>query len=155
MNILEHPLLHDVVALAHPVLYGIVTLAALYVAWSGLLRARSLHCDWKHPFPWKKHVFWGSIVLGLWGIGHLSGFAGAMFAWNTTFFEPAHAYTGVLMLPLALVGYFTGRRLDRVKKRRKLLPAIHGINNMILVILALYQLYSGYEMFHMVPWEII
>lgn len=136
--------------LIHPVVYGILLLAAAYAAWLGALRFLSLHLGKKLPFPWKKHVFWGSIVLAVWAIGPFMGFAGAQYVWGGTFIGEQHAYAGIFMLPLAVVGYLTGLRLDKVKKRRKLLPAIHGINNILLLILALFQVYSGIDLVYMV-----
>lgn len=47
------------------------------------------------------------------------------------------------MLPLCVIGYMTGYRLDKEKRRRKWLPLVHGVNNLVLVALALWQLWTG------------
>jgi len=49
------------------------------------------------------------------------------------------------MCPLIVVGFSTGYYLYRFKKKRILLPLIHGLNNTILFLLAIYQVYSGWQ----------
>jgi cytochrome b subunit of formate dehydrogenase len=119
----------------------------------GFQRFRSLHLQQKCSFPWKKHVFWGTLVLSAWILGPFTGLAGAYSAWRESFmaFNVMHIYVGFVMLPLAIVGYLTGRRLDKVRKRRKWLPVVHGVNNILLLILAFWQIYSGMPLLDFLP----
>jgi len=48
------------------------------------------------------------------------------------------------MMPLILFGLISGHYMNRVKKKRTILPLMHGINNLIVVILAVWQIKSGW-----------
>ena len=54
-----------------------------------------------------------------------------------------HAKVGLAMLPFLAFGLITGLYLDRVKKKRKVLPFLHGLNNLTLLVLALVQAWLG------------
>ena len=116
----------------------------LYVLWLGYCRFLSLHCGRRVSFNWKRHVHVGTVALALWAAGPVLGLFGAQLVWGGTFIAETHAWTGIAMLPLALIGYFTGRTLDKVRRRRKWLPMAHGINNLLLVLLSLAQAYTGW-----------
>jgi len=127
----------------HPVLQFVATLIGLYAMYLGWVRFQAAHMGRKMVFPWKPHVKWGTVALGIWAAGSLLGLAVARLAWSSVFITGAHAWVGLLMVPLCAVGYLTGQRMDVVKKRRKLLPLVHGANNLLLVVLALWQLWTG------------
>lgn len=128
---------------SHPLvqLFALVcSIPAVLFGWKRFLAA---HCGQKCLFPWKQHVRWGTYAIGLWLGGGLLGSLLAWVYWHNLFLTGVHAYVGLLMLPLCLTGYATGHRLDAVKKRRRWLPLVHGVNNLLLVALALWQLWTG------------
>lgn len=127
----------------HPVLQFTATLAGLYVMYFGWVRFQSAHLGRKLVFPWKQHVKWGTITLAVWAAGGLGGMGVARMAWSNSFLTGVHAWVGLVMIPLCAVGYLTGQRLDAVKKRRKWLPLLHGANNLLLVVLSLWQIWTG------------
>jgi len=49
-----------------------------------------------------------------------------------------------VMLPLILFGLFSGLYMDHKKQKRKLLVLIHGLTNIIVLVLAFYQISSGW-----------
>ena len=49
----------------------------------------------------------------------------------------------MILLPLGLFGIFSGLLLYVNPKQRKFLPAIHGINNLVVLFLALAQIITG------------
>ncbi len=61
----------------------------------------------------------------------------------------AHYTVSAVMAALIGAGYASGHLLDRVKKRRKYLHIFHGLNNTVLLALALYQVWSGWGLLHM------
>jgi hypothetical protein len=128
----------------HPAVQFASTMLALYVIYSGVQRFRSLHLHTRASFAWKRHVWMGMLVLLLWSIGLIGGFVVTRNVWYTNFITGVHAKVAVGMCPLIVVGFATGFYLNRFKKKRKLLPLIHGLNNACLFLLAMYQVYSGW-----------
>ena len=122
----------------------------LYALWLGYRRFLSLHLGRRVSFDWKLHGHLGTVVLALWAIGPVLGLLGAQISWGGTFIAKTHAWTGIAMLALALFGYFTGRTLDKVRRRRKWLPLAHGINNVVLVLLSIAQAWTGWGLLSMV-----
>jgi len=53
-----------------------------------------------------------------------------------------------VMLPLILFGLFSGLYLNYKKGKRMLLPILHGINNLVVLILSLYQVSSGWWVYN-------
>ena len=129
----------------HPAVQLASTLVAIYVIYSGIQRFRSLHMHTRVKFSWKQHVSLGMLVLLLWATGLAAGFVITRNVWYTTFITGLHAKVAVLMCPLIAIGFATGFHMNRVKKKRILLPLIHGLNNTLLFLLAIYQVYSGWQ----------
>ena len=127
----------------HPVLQLACTLLALYVMWLGVRRFRAAHLKHKVMFNWKRHVLLGKIVLIIWFAAFVMGAASTRFIWGVSDVTGAHYLVGLAMLPLLVTGYATGHVLDKVKKRRTLLPLVHGANNALLLALALFQIWTG------------
>lgn len=98
----------------------------------------------KVAFPWKTHVRLGRWAIALWLCGGLVGAAVVRSEWGGFGVTDTHATIGYVFLLLALVGYGTGHVLDNVKKRRKVLPLVHGVVNALLVLAALVQVWTGY-----------
>lgn len=128
---------------SHPFFQVVALALSIHALLFGWRRFLSAHCGRKCVFPWKPHVYWGTWAIALWFFGGLLGFGLAWMYWSNVFLTGSHAVVGALMLPLCVIGYVTGYRLDTVKKRRKLLPLVHGVNNAVLVALALWQFWTG------------
>lgn len=128
----------------HPLWQGAATALSLYVLFLGWQRFTVLHLGRKGNFPWKRHVLLGSVALAAWCFGAAGGLAVARLEWGVFFMTETHATVGLVFVALAVFGYCSGRRLDRVKKRRFWLPLLHGANNCLLVILAFVQAWTGW-----------
>lgn len=128
----------------HPVWQAAATCGALFVLFLGWQRFCILHFRGKGTFAWKRHVFLGKIVLGLWCAGAILGIVVARLEWGVSFITGTHMEIGLWFVPLAAVGYLTGSRLDKVKKRRLWLPLLHGATNTLLIALAATQAWTGW-----------
>ncbi|WP_027188662.1 DUF4079 family protein [Desulfovibrio cuneatus] len=129
----------------HPVFQVVATLLGLYALYFGWQRPRCSHVGCTVAFPWKKHVRLGRWAIALWLVGGLVGVAVVRLEWGGFGVTDAHATIGYAFLVLALVGYGTGHVLDKVKKRRTVLPIVHGVVNALLVLAALVQVWTGYS----------
>ena len=129
----------------HPTAQFVSTILAIYVIYTGIQRFRMHHLHTRVTFHWKRHVSLGIVVLLLWVIGLVGGFMVTRSFWYTTFITGLHAKIAVVMCPLIGIGFATGFYMNRVKKKRMLLPLIHGGNNTILFLLAIYQIYIGWQ----------
>jgi hypothetical protein len=74
----------------------------------------------------------------------LGGAVMSYVTWHGFLVTGTHGKVAVAMLPLILFGLFSGLYMNYRKGKRKLLPIIHGLNNMVVLILALYQISSGW-----------
>ncbi|AAS96287.1 DUF4079 family protein [Nitratidesulfovibrio vulgaris] len=128
---------------SHPLVQVIALVLSVPAVLFGWKRFLAVHCGQKCVFPWKQHVRWGTYAIALWLGGGLLGSLLVWFYWRNLFLTGVHAYVGLVMLPLCVIGYMTGYRLDKEKRRRKWLPLVHGVNNLVLVALALWQLWTG------------
>ena len=129
----------------HPITQCLATILAIYAIYSGIQRFRSAHLHAKTLFKWKRHVWIGILVMVLWPLGFAGGFIITRNFWYTNFITGAHANIGVVMCPMIVVGLLSGIYMNRVKKKRTVLPLIHGVNNALLFLLALFQVYSGWQ----------
>ena len=133
-----------VMLLFHPLIQILATFLAVYVLWLGLQRFRSQHLQQKIAFKWRPHVKLGTIAMVLWLAGLVGGLIMARIWWQGFMITGTHGKTALVMLPLLLFGLGSGLYLDHRKKKRKVLPLLHGFNNLLLLTLALYQTYSGW-----------
>lgn len=130
----------------HPLIQTLALLLSLYVLHLGWLRFKAAHLGRKGVlFPWRRHVQQGSAVLIVWTAGLLIGLGAAWWGWKTVLITGPHHRTALVMVPLLVFGYVSGLVMDRVKKRRKVLPLLHAVNNTLLVVLALSQLVTGIQ----------
>lgn len=127
----------------HPLLQIAATLLGVYVAWLGIQRFRRLHLGHQSRFDWKRHVKWGVVVMAVWSMGLLGGLAMAKLQWDVVMVTGAHYKTAFVMVPLMVFGLASGLYMDRNKASRKLLPLLHGICNLAVLLLALYQIRTG------------
>jgi uncharacterized membrane protein len=54
-----------------------------------------------------------------------------------------HGKVGLVLMPFILFGLVSGLYMNRKKKQRRVLALIHGLNNLVVLILALTQVVSG------------
>lgn len=128
----------------HPVWQATSTLLAAYVLYLGWQRFLILHGGRKGAFLWKRHVAMGSAALAAWCLGAGFGILAARLEWGMFFLTGPHAWLGLLFVPLAVFGYCSGQTLDKNRTRRFWLPLLHGVNNLLLVILAFVQVWTGW-----------
>lgn len=126
----------------HPLAQLAAILFGFYAAYLGLQRARSLHFGKSIRFLRERHVLTGAIGL----IAMLGGTAAGFIMVNRYLLEPdmaLHATVAMIMLPLGLFGVFSGFFLYLNPGKRVVLPAVHGINNLVILALALVQILTG------------
>lgn len=130
----------------HPVLQTLAVLVSVYVLYLGWVRFRFAHMGVKGIiFQWKRHVQQGLAVMCVWLLAFVIGLGAAWWGWKSVFITDLHYQVGLLMLPLIVFGLGSGLRMDRVKAKRTTLPLAHGAVNALLVLLALWQLYTGVQ----------
>jgi uncharacterized membrane protein YfcA len=126
----------------HPVAQFGAILLAFYAAYLGFQRTKSLHYNKTTQFLRKRHAIVGFIGL----ISMLGGIAAGLFMVNRYLVSPdmgLHVAVAMILLPLGLFGIFSGLLLYLNPKQRRFLPAIHGINNLVVLFLALAQIITG------------
>lgn len=132
----------------HPIFQCVATLVALYVLYLGLGRFGSLHLKRKTAFRWKRHVTLGYVSLGTWLVGMAAGATMAYLYWHGFFITGTHGRVALVMLPFVVFGLVSGLYMARNKQKRKALPLIHGLNNLVAVILAFTQVKSGWWVYN-------
>lgn len=128
----------------HPVIQGSATLLALYVFFLGVRRFRFLHLYQGVAFKWKRHVFLGKIALGAWLVGIVGGMTVVYSYWYGFLITGTHGKVALVMVPFIIFGLASGQYMNHNKKKRKVLPLIHGLSNLVLLILALTQVVTGW-----------
>jgi len=126
----------------HPIAQFAAILIAFYAAYLGLQRARSLHFGKSVRFLRERHVITGGIGL----ISMLGGIAAGSIMVNRYLLSPdlgLHEPVAMIILPLGLFGLFSGFFLYLNPRQRRILPAIHAINNLVILALALLQIVTG------------
>lgn len=127
----------------HPIIQCIGICIVAYVWWLGLKRFRMRHLGQKSRFNWKRHVRFG--ITG--SINLLIGIAGGLFvvksSWHGILITGIHGKMGLSLLPFIVFAIGSGIYMDRNKKKRTVLPLVHGIANTIILLIALSQIWSG------------
>lgn len=126
----------------HPVGQLIAILFACYAAYLGLQRTKSLHFNKTARFLRERHVIAGAIAL----ISMLGGIATGSIMVDRYLLSPdmvLHETFAMIILVLGLFGIISGFILYLKPQRRRILPAIHGINNLVILLLALAQIITG------------
>ena len=132
----------------HPLLQLCAILLAYYAGYLGLQRVRSLHFGQLVRFQRERHVLAGAVSL----LALLGGFAGGLII-AARFLHVEHGHgelhkeVAFILLPFLAIGIFTGFILYFFPGKRKILPAVHGINNLIILVLVLVQIYTGLHLF--------
>jgi len=127
----------------HPIVQISANLTAAYVFFLGVQRFRMVHLGHKAMFNWRRHVFLGKIAMILWLAGLFGGMAIVYLYWHGFLITGIHGKVAMFMLPLIIFGLGSGLYMNRYKKNRKKLDVLHGLNNLIVLIMALYQIASG------------
>jgi hypothetical protein len=138
--------------LIHPLMQLMATALVLVVMHHGIQRFRFQHLKQKAAFPWKRHVYLGTCVIAIWSAGFMGGLMVVRNYWYAVFITGVHGKVGAAMLPFMLIGIVSGWIMHSRKRRRRILPLIHGVNNLVLVLLALLQLYSGWQVLNAFVW---
>lgn len=128
----------------HPVLQTLAVAFSVYVLYLGVVRFRFAHLGHKGiVFQWKRHAQQGTAVMAVWALAFVIGLGAAWHGWHSVFITGLHHQVGLVMLPLITFGLGSGLYMDRNKAKRAALPLAHGLVNALLVLLALWQLYTG------------
>jgi hypothetical protein len=131
----------------HPVMQLLalaLALGTLVLAWPRIV---TLHLGSKRRFRRARHVLGGQLSLGIFILGAVGGAVAAHTLRGTWLAGGAHAWGGIVLLSLALFGLASGLYLAYAPPRpRKLLPALHGLVNLLVLALALWQVQSGRQM---------
>ena len=126
----------------HPVAQLAAILIGFYAAYLGFQRTQSLHYNRPVRFLRERHVIAGAIAL----VSMLGGIAAGFIMVNRYLLNPdmgLHVAIAMLILPLGVFGIFSGFFLYLNPGKPTFLPAIHGINNIIILALALVQIVTG------------
>ena len=126
----------------HPIGQLFAILLAFYALYLGYQRTKSLHYAKAARFKREHHVVAGTVAL----ISMLGGIAAGFIMVSRYLDNPEmglHVAVAMLLLPLGIFGIVSGFFLYLNPGKRTILPAIHGINNLLVLILALLQVFSG------------
>jgi len=85
----------------------------------------------------------GGIALGVLLAGMLGGIAIVYISWHGLFITGIHGKVALVMAPFIIFGLVSGLYMNHKKKQRKILPFIHGLNNLVVLIMAIGQIISG------------
>ena len=127
----------------HPIVQCLAILLALYVFFLGLTRFRLLHLHHKTVFHWRQHVALGEIALCVLLAGMAGGIIMVYITWHGLFITGIHGKIALVMAPLIIFGFISGLYMNHAKKKRRILPFVHGLNNLVVLIMAISQIISG------------
>ena len=131
----------------HPLWQLAATVLAAYVLFLGLQRFGANHLGGRTVFRWKRHVLLGQIALA----AMFLGIGGGLFAvWQSRpsiLVTGLHGLVGLVIGALIVIGYGTGLYMNRNKRKRIALPFFHGVVNLAVFVLALTQIYTGYQVY--------
>ena len=127
----------------HPLVQMIAIVLVGYTFVLGLQRFRSKHLRQPVSFAWQRHVWLGSTALLTLTGGVAAGLLIVFLFWHRLLLTGLHGRSAIVLLPFLLFGLISGWRLHTVKRKRTVLPIIHGINNTVVLGLCLLQIASG------------
>ena len=128
----------------HPIIQLSALVTASYVLCLGVQRFRFLHLHRKTTFKWKRHVVLGEIALGIFLLGMVGGMATVYLYWHGFLITGSHGKIALVMAPLVVFGLVSGLYMNVKKKKRRVLPILHGLNNLIVLFFGLIQVYTGW-----------
>ncbi|MGE4292927.1 MAG: DUF4079 family protein [Desulfovibrio sp.] len=127
----------------HPAIQLLAMFFAFHALRLGWKRFCTAHLGQKCVFPWKEHVQWGQLAEGFWLGGLALGLWAAHWTWRGFGITGAHFWIGLAMGALIVVSFASGTVMNRIKKRRRLLPLVHACAGFALAALALAELVTG------------
>lgn len=130
--------------LIHPILQCVGIVCVVYAWHLGIQRFRMQHMGQKKVrFQWKRHVRFGLLGMAIF----IAGISVALYvvktSWHAFLVTGLHGKLGLVLIPFILFAVCSGLYMDRRKKKRRILPLAHGILNTLMLLLVLYQLYTG------------
>ncbi len=135
--------------LIHPAIQTIAILIALYAFWMGSKRALAVHFHKKAVFPWKRHIWTGRIAFSLLLIGFFVGMAMVRIHWGNNLMTLGHGKMALVTLPFIVAGFIMGEMLARKSPHRDKLRVVHGLNNLLVLILLFNQARLGIEVYRL------
>jgi len=129
--------------LIHPIVQFVATVMAFYAMTLGIARFKTVHLNQKARFNWKRHVRVGLMASVIWLLGILGGLYMVKTSWYAWMITGSHSNLGIGMIPFILFAIGSGLYMDKKKAKRKALPLAHAICNLIMLALALAQIYTG------------
>ena len=85
----------------------------------------------------------GEIALGVLLAGMVGGIAIVYITWHGLFITGIHGMVALVMAPLITFGFISGLYMNHTKRKRRILPFAHGLNNFVVLIMAISQIISG------------
>ena len=132
----------DVLLWLHPLMQVCAAVLGVWAMWQGMKRAAMLYGKKKMLFPWKQHVRLGTQALVQRNLRGL-GYNVTRDHIGSTHIAGLHAELAWPIIGLAFLGLITGYILNRYKKKRTVLPLVHGVLNVVLIILVAIECYTG------------
>jgi len=129
----------------HPALQILATMIGIYAGYLGMERFLAQHMGKRAQFLWKRHVILGRFAILLWTAGLAGGLVIARLQWDVNFVTGEHYRNAFNMIPLIVFGVASGVYMDRKKAKRTILPLMHGLCNLILLTMAVYQIRTGWQ----------
>lgn len=133
----------------HPVFQLTAILLGCYAGYLGIQRTRSLHFGQAVRFQRNRHVLVGAVSL----LTMLGGLVGGYIMASRFLQQHDHEVMGLhenmalILLPLMVIGIVSGFFLYLKPAKRTVLPAVHALNNFILLILTVAQIYTGLNIY--------
>ena len=85
----------------------------------------------------------GEIALGVLLAGMAGGIVIVYSTWHGFFITGIHGMVALIMVPLLIFGLLSGLYMNHRKRKRRILPFIHGLNNLVILLMAISQSISG------------
>ncbi len=85
----------------------------------------------------------GETALGVLLAGMGGGIAIVYITWHGLFITGIHGKVALIMSPFIIFGLVSGLYMSHKKRKRRILPFVHGLNNLVALIMAISQMISG------------
>lgn len=131
----------------HPVIQLLAAALSVYVLALGLQRFAFLHFQKRAVFNWERHVVLGKIALAVFLLGMAGGLTLVRLYWHGFLITGVHGRIALVMMPLVVFGLASGLYMNVKRKRRRVLPLVHGLNNAVVLVLAFSQIYTGWGVY--------
>ncbi|RLB25215.1 MAG: hypothetical protein DRG66_08250 [Deltaproteobacteria bacterium] len=89
----------------------------------------------------------GEIALGVLLAGMVGGIAIVYISWHGLFITGIHGKVALVMAPFIIFGLISGLYMNHKKRKRRILPFLHGLNNLVILIMALSQVITGFRVY--------